>query len=179
MSPSATTFYLFIYLLITRSIHIQCQLSTYFCWVFVMPNNEVSSFQLTSGVIFLPPKSACGLKSNLSDFSYDGLKQVSVFKTLKVISEKRSLCTDPNLLSHLCRSLSAPSSIKWLWWLSNKDSELVHENVLPWSCPCTSLSWLMDHFTTGDHACIITLENVPLWVKFISTNRAIVNLFHD
>lgn len=28
--------------------------------------------------------SLCGIKSNLSDFSYDGLKQVSVFKVLKV-----------------------------------------------------------------------------------------------
>lgn len=35
-----------------------------------------------TGCDFLPP---CGLKSNLSDFTYDGLKQVSVFKALKVM----------------------------------------------------------------------------------------------
>lgn len=45
------------------------------------------------GVIF-SPKSPCGLKSNLSDITYDGLKQVSVFKALKVMWEKWIACTD-------------------------------------------------------------------------------------
>ena len=44
-----------------------------------------------------PPKSPCGLKSNLSDFTYDGLKQVSVFKALKVTWEKWTACTDHTL----------------------------------------------------------------------------------
>lgn len=48
---------------------------------------------LTVGVIF-SPKSPCGLKSNLSDFTYDGLKQVSVFKALKVMWEKWTACTE-------------------------------------------------------------------------------------
>lgn len=77
---------------------------------------------LTLGVIFSPhPKSPCGLKSNLSDFTYDGLKQISVFKALKVMWEKWFACKD-----HICCSLSAPSSAPYnvLWWLSNEQSEL-------------------------------------------------------
>ncbi|TNN70779.1 Extended synaptotagmin-2 [Liparis tanakae] len=50
-----------------------------------MPNSRPTN----CGCDFLPPpKSPCGLKSNLSDFTYDGLKQVSVFKALK--SAKKS-----------------------------------------------------------------------------------------
>lgn len=58
---------------------------SYPCWVIPV--------LLTVGVIF-SPKSPCGLKSNLSDFTYDGLKQVSVFKALKVMWEKWTACTE-------------------------------------------------------------------------------------
>lgn len=54
------------------------------------------------GVVSLPSpslNSPCGSKSNLSDLSYDGLKQISVFKALKVMWEKKGwfACKD-----HIC-----------------------------------------------------------------------------
>lgn len=77
--------------------------STYFnisLWVFPHASSQpytVTPVLLTVGVIF-SPKSPCGLKSNLSDFTYDGLKQVSVFKALKVMWEKWIACTDHHLV---------------------------------------------------------------------------------
>lgn len=76
---------------------------------------------LTVGVIFSPsPKSPCGLKSNLSDFTYDGLKQVSVFKALKVTWEKPGCMHGSHPASHLSllfvsRLQNAPSSVMWSW----------------------------------------------------------------
>lgn len=49
---------------------------------------------------FSPPNLPRGLKSNLSDFTYDGLKQHSVFKALKVMWEKWTVCTDHAAVHH-------------------------------------------------------------------------------
>lgn len=87
-----------IYLTVIHAIHISAQISTRFLWAFPPPPHvsypcRVIPVLLTVGVIF-SPKSPCGLKSNLSDFTYDGLKQVSVFKALKVMWEKWTACTE-------------------------------------------------------------------------------------
>lgn len=79
----------------------------------------ITPILLTMGAIFSPPKSPCGLKSNLSDFTYDGLKQVSVFKALKVMWENWPACADHTL----CLTCTAPEvhhGVMWLWWWSHK-----------------------------------------------------------
>lgn len=94
---SAQSLLCLIYLTVIHAIHISAQISTCFLWAFSPPHVSepcrVIPVLLTVGVIF-SPKSPCGLKSNLSDFTYDGLKQVSVFKALKVMWEKWTACTE-------------------------------------------------------------------------------------
>lgn len=88
-------------LFITHIIHVSVHISTDFSGFFSCLLNMLNhSHSTNAGCDFLLPNL---LKSNLSDFTYDGLKQVSVFKALKVMWEKWLACTD-----HICVSPSAP-----------------------------------------------------------------------